>query len=94
MQFFNYRFGKVEDKSATDNEEIKSIANKSTADETKPKQTKPKLTMYANKEDSTSKEINSKNETTVDNSDKNSYEYYLGIKPLNKEEQDKQFKSK
>lgn len=45
---FNYRFGKVEDKSATDNEEIKSIANKSTADETKPKQTKPKLTMYAN----------------------------------------------
>lgn len=91
---FNYKFGKVEDKSATDNEEIKSIANKSTADETKPKQTKPKLTMYANKEDSTSKEINSKNETTVDNSDKNSYEYYLGIKPLNKEEQDKQFKSK
>ncbi|MCS6238882.1 hypothetical protein [Shewanella baltica] len=91
---FNYKFGKVEDKSATDNEDIKSIANVSAAEETKSKQTKPKLTMYANKEDSTSKEINSKNETTVDNSDKNSYEYYLGIKPLNKEEQDKQFKSK
>ncbi|MGI2121551.1 hypothetical protein ACRN9J_05070 [Shewanella baltica] len=66
----------------------------SAAEETKSKQTKPKLTMYANKEDSTSKEINIKNETTVDNNDKNSHEYYLGIKPLNKEQQDKQFKSK
>ena len=35
---FNYRFVKIEDKSATDNEEMKSIMNKSTAEETKSKQ--------------------------------------------------------